>query len=90
MWRRGGSGRKWEKRLDREMEDIEDYSIFGITIGGKPLKQESAVAVDLSALSGLIGGAIFGLSISEIFSAATDSNYLKDVQIISLIHLEIK
>jgi hypothetical protein len=61
------------------MEDIEDYSIFGINIGGGK-KQPSGGKDEMLFVSGLLGGAILGLSVAQILNSTNDVEYRNEIQ----------
>jgi hypothetical protein len=58
------------------MEDIENYSILGINIGGgKNSPRYSGEDNDgIAFFSGILGGAILGIGMSQIIDAITDVN----------------
>lgn len=60
------------------MEGIEDYSILGIKIGGgkkQPPKEENNAFV-----SGVLGGVVLGISITQIINAMNDNEYRNKIQ----------
>lgn len=64
------------------MEDIENYSIFGINLGGgKKPQSGSGDAENAGFLSGILGGAILGLGLQQLFGSADEitGNRLKEI-----------
>jgi hypothetical protein len=61
------------------MDDIENYSIFGINIGGGK-RQPPSNKDETLFVSGLLGGAILGLSIAQIMNTMNDTEYRKKIQ----------
>jgi hypothetical protein len=53
------------------MEGIEDYSIFGINIGGGK-KQPAGSKGEMLFVSRLLGGAVLGLSVAQILNSTNN------------------
>jgi hypothetical protein len=60
--------------------EIEDYSILGINIGKRDNKPQQNTGDDLTLLTGILGGMILGLSISQIFTPINDTLYRDNIK----------
>lgn len=62
------------------MEDIEDFNLFGINIGGGKQGITPKNYDDPALLAGVLGGMIFGFNIAQLIGTINDIEYQNKIQ----------